>query len=302
MPLLFFLATSCNGGGSSEPPKPTASIDSLKAYYIEDVYFNVNPDEGVNLETEVHIVDNETNVSVLCSGVDNGLQHVQHKDTTYDDLEANFIATSQTSLSVISDFYVVLVERDSSQCPNPVEFNSDTILGRSAVFELTLPEDQQIEMKEDGDATISFSKRSDNGTNFNVSELTNLGLALLNISDIYSDEFSQPEVEIHFVDVLTNRDIACEEVVDYDSDQVGTDFTNLALKPSLVNGISGTDTASLVRIVLIERDDGGCPSPFTVGKDGILGTSRALTSTELFSGEKMTFPENYANLQLISSN
>ncbi len=63
-----------------------------------------------------------------------------------------------------------------------------------------------------------------------------------------------------------------------------------ALKPVLVKQIKPTETVSLVRIVLLDRDYDACPAPLAVEKDKILGTSRVIGETELFSGQKnMTF-------------
>jgi len=291
----FAGAFACGGGG--DPSEPV-SLDTLQTYHVKQLQFTGAANERSNMESEIHIVNTANNNSVLCAGVDNGMQVVQSSGTDYDDLDVNFIRTNGSSLEELTSFYVIALERDTMQCPGAPNFETDTTLAKSGNIDFEDLTAGQVEMNATNNGSVTFGFRGEDPGAFEISQLLDLRLKSIYIPSIDAGEFSSPEIEVHVVDVVKNEVITC---VALDSvNDTSTLYDYLYMQSSLASDVQETDTASWLRIVLIERDDASCPEPFTVGMDRIIGSSHVMTLDGLAAAGTFSLAHSSTLIEIVS--
>ncbi|MBI2083256.1 MAG: hypothetical protein HYT76_06765 [Deltaproteobacteria bacterium] len=288
------------GCGRDQAEIEPVSLEELRSYDIQSLLFEENLEESGTAEIEVHIVDTTTNKSVLCSGQEHGTQIVQRPATTYDDIDANFIQTTGHQITEVREFKFVVVERDSRHCPQALGEYGMKTLGET---EILTPEDLgtlELKLKKQNEGHIFLKKRDASPSTAKVSDLANLRLKYVRFQNLTSGEVSQPEVEIHLIDVQTNTILACmgdeqgmdgidEELVDYD---------NLFFSFVPTEGVDSNLNLGWLRVVFVERDDGRCPLPFNVHDDRVMSSSRLIDYDTLKKGETLSLSQNVAQFQI----
>lgn len=300
--LLLFVAGFGCGGGGAEPPTPV-SADTLMTYHVKQLLFQGSTSEYGNAEIEIHVVNADTNESVLCAGVENGMQVVQVEGYNYDDLDVNFVRANNNSSDEITTFFFIVLERDSPQCPGPPDYSADVTLAKSFNLRSGDLKDGVILLNAEDGGTLTIEQRGEEPEPFDVSELENLRLKSVFIDDFDSGESSNPEIEVHLMDVINNSVVACMGGADRRMDainEVSTLYDHLYVQPTLATDVSEGDTATWLRAVLIERDVGICPDPFVIGQDRVVGSSHVMSFDELAIDETITFPQNVAWMEIIA--
>ncbi|MBT3181354.1 MAG: hypothetical protein HN337_02460 [Deltaproteobacteria bacterium] len=296
MLLLSTSIYSCGGGTSYEP----VAVSTLQNYVITTLLFTGSPSEASQIETEVHIVDASTNKSILCSGVDNGLQVAQSHSIEYTNLDANFIRSDDSTQETVGGFYITVLERDNPQCPGQPVFETDTTMARSGTIGFDTFQQGTVQLNNHESGTISFEEIPAAPESIIASQLTDLLFRGTYLDQLNTGDTYDPKMEVHLVDVLSNTDMACFGGNSFGLETINeadTDYTSLYSAPLLATDINASDAASWLRVVVIERaDESMCPDPFEVGIDRIVSTSGLNTLSDLTTGEALTLVSDSGNI------
>lgn len=299
--MIALLVTSC-GGSSDGPPVPEVSIDALAALSVKGLMFTGEM-RDIHPEVELHIVNADNNLSILCAGVDTGLESVRMPEQSYDDIEATFLRTNgMESRKSVARVYIVALERDSSQCPGRPVWESDTVLARSEVMNADQLIAGKFSLNQYNSGNVSFGVIAVPQISAVAGDLLNLHLANLDLGDIYPDEGSEPELELHFVDIATNRSVACMTGggggIPGDA-QSYTSYPNLYARPILANGIDATTPISRIRVLLVDRDNGNCPATFEYWNDNVIAGTKLLSVSDLLAGSPISMVENETKITFV---
>lgn len=294
---LFVLCLSCGGKKEGTP----MTLDELRSFQIKQVLFDGDPSETGTAEIEVHLFDADTNESVLCSGVEHGMQTVQNKGTDYTGLDANFILTRGHSQTGVERFYIAVLERDSEQCPGDTSPEVDTVLARSNPLNKEDLQNQTIRLDEKNNGTISLVKRGELGAAMTAGDLLKARLKSVFLKSLPTNG-QRPNVEVHLMDVLNNRSLACMGGEEGQLKRVTkslTDYDHLYASAQLSARIAQSEKAQLLRAVLVHRSEGSCPQPFAVSVDRILGTTATFSFDQLRQGIALAFPHDEGQLEFV---
>lgn len=297
----FLCMIAC--GGKSTPSEPI-SVAELRNLQVENINFDSSFFETGDAEIEVHVIDAKTRRSVLCAGVQHGMKAVQSYDTSYENLGVTFIPTHAFKETEITQFKIALVERDSRHCPDSLTESQGDSLGETRTLSRTdLPTgDASISFtfKKNGKGTIALTKPATPESTFAAKDLLNLKLKSIMINEIKTNEFSDPEMEVHLLDIDSNQVLACmgrdqglSKVT-----QLGENYDYLFSSFTQVPSVDPETQVKRVRIVLVERDAGVCPQAFRVSNDNIIASSRPLTYEQLRSGVKTDLALEMASLEI----
>jgi hypothetical protein len=282
----------------------STKVSTLQNYTVKSLVFNADVSEGSGQnEIEVHIVDADTNESILCSGVDNGMQVVQESGTVYDDLDANFIRTDGSTQGTVRGFYVTVLERDSEQCPGAPDFEHDTTLARSDNIDIDDFATGSLTLNNHESGHITLAEMSPAPQEIAVSDLLKLIAREFEVYNINTGDSQEPRVEVHIVDVDKNESLVCMGGAAMGLETIetaNTTYTDLYAAPILVTGISEDDSASRLRIVALARADmANCPEPFEIGIDRIQTTSQITSGEDLLSRDGITFESDTGHIKFV---
>lgn len=311
------LSASCGGGGgdTSEEIAPYV-IENLKTMHIESLSIHdisrFLPLAESNYEFELHVRDAATGESLLCAGVDNGMQVIQLADLEYSNLDINFINVDGVTKTQVSEITLALIEKnsdaevegDSFQCPNPPNYDKDKVYWQTDVIAAKDFVKDELTLLTDDEIIVKVKRNREVTQNVSLSSLTEIVLFSMSTTNI-DTEASKPEYEVHIVDVEKNKDVACIGGIEDPLRSVVTEnktYDNLYSRAKLVSGSDSTETASLFRLVLVERENGSCPDAFKVGVDEIVTTSPTMTYDEIVAGTEINFFENWAKTTFLNIN
>ncbi|MBI2066492.1 MAG: hypothetical protein HYT77_00570 [Deltaproteobacteria bacterium] len=297
--LLLAAALLACGGGSSVPPIPV-SLDELRLFHVKGLRFEKDFVEYRNAEIEVYVIDSTTGHAVLCAGQEHGMQVVQQPGTDYTELDATLIPIEGSRLTEVSRFKFAIYERDSRHCPNQINATNSKLLGETKELTYDQFTSGSFSLKDQKTGYLALQERTIETTPITLSEILNLRLKSLRFMSTEYGEGSRPEIEIHLVDVWTNRTLACigpnEGLESVDEPEV--DYDNLLYPFVKIRSMPETTEATWLRLLLVDRDEGACPGPFDIWKDRVLATSQVMTLADLQRGESLPLDTNVAQLEI----
>lgn len=296
---LSFLGLSC-GGGDKTPVTPV-SLESLRLHHIKGVLFEKNFSESGSAEIEVHVIDNDSRRSVLCSGLEHGMQAVQNPGQDYDDLDATLIRTEGLTSDTVGRFRVAVVERDSRHCPDALGEEGMKVLGETSDLSSSDLTAGSLSFKGQKTGYVLLQKRSGDPDPLTVEDLQNTRLKYLFIKYLASGEISRPEIEVHLIDVWNNRGIACigDDQGLEGIEEEGIEYDNLFLSFVPIANADSEVESQWLRAVVVERDLGRCPQPFDVWNDRIIAATDVLTAEDLLTGTRLDTAQNIASIEFI---
>jgi len=297
--LLIALLTACSGGGGSgtkalDKTGTVTDLTTLQETVIDQIAFELEDDTFSTLSLEVHLIDAQTDETILCAGTTEGLNKVNAEVLIHGNLAINFARTITDDAYEGELFQIALIENDEDPC---VKNSSDTLIDKTSVFNFNT----MISTPLTGNAGKFYIRlREESASPFSVPKtITNL---------IPLDTFQVDQLEIDSEAELTDLndgigpivriiDAATDELVGYSDDTDGLepmDYQGVVfskLLADIINPdgdfISYEETADTVVKVRLYDEDNYCFFVFTAsdcsgdGEDDFLGESEEMAVSEL---------------------
>jgi len=153
--LVAIFAAACgSNAGVNNPTGPDFDVAELKTIRVDQLKISggLEDDEDGAPEIAVYLRCADTDKDVLCAGADQGLDLITKDSMLYGRLDANFVDIEEASIFKCFDVKLVVVEKDSNNCPSPINADDDVLF-----------ESPVLTLNEDGSGTLLKNKISNEG-------------------------------------------------------------------------------------------------------------------------------------------